>query len=84
MTSIVNKFRTLPSFCSLTGVSTEHIADAEKTLVKREDSLNFFKGDWLHLYNSLTPENKQVFWKTHIKEIYVDPNTHLLCGFIFR
>ena len=35
MTSIVNKFRTLPSFCSLTGVSTEHIADAEKTLSLR-------------------------------------------------
>ncbi len=58
--------------------------DAEKVLVKREASLDFFKGDWLHLYNALTPENKQVFWKTHIKEIYVDPNTHLLCGFIFR
>ena len=32
MTSIVNKLRTLQAFCSLTGVSMEQIADAEKAL----------------------------------------------------
>lgn len=35
MTSIVNKLRTLPAFCSLTGVSMEQIADAEKALALR-------------------------------------------------
>ena len=32
MTSIVNKLRALPAFCSLTGVLMEQITDAEKTL----------------------------------------------------
>ena len=35
MTSIVNKLCTLPAFCSLTGVSMEQIADAEKALALR-------------------------------------------------
>ena len=35
MTSIVNKLRALPAFCSLTGVSMEQIADAEKALTLR-------------------------------------------------
>lgn len=35
MTSIVNKLRALPAFCSLTGVSMEQIADAENALALR-------------------------------------------------
>ena len=35
MTSIVSKFRTLPSFCFLAGVSADQIADAEKALALR-------------------------------------------------
>ena len=35
MTSIVNKLRALPAFDSLTGVSMEQIADAEKVLALR-------------------------------------------------
>ena len=32
MANIVNKLRALPAFCSLTGVSSEQIADAERAL----------------------------------------------------
>jgi len=35
MTSIVNKLRALPAFCSLTGVSMEQISDAENALELR-------------------------------------------------
>ena len=35
MTNIVNKLCALPAFCSLTGVSADQIADAEKALALR-------------------------------------------------
>lgn len=35
MADIVNKLLSLPSFCSLTGVSVEQISNAEKTLALR-------------------------------------------------
>lgn len=38
---------------------------------------------WNGLYRKLDPEHKKVFWKRIIKEIYIDPKTHKICGFDF-
>ena len=58
--------------------------NTEKVPVKSKATLDFFKGDWLHLYDSLSPINKQLFWKTHIKEIYIEHASRKISGFLFR
>ena len=42
-----------------------------------------FSGQWVDLYKQLSPEYKKVFWKRTIKEIYIDSETHKICGFDF-
>lgn len=42
-----------------------------------------FSGDWINLYHKLNAEHKRAFWKKLIKEIYIDPETHKICGFDF-
>lgn len=42
-----------------------------------------FTGDWIDIYKSLDNEHKNSFWKSIIKEIYYDKDSHKLCGFTF-
>lgn len=40
-------------------------------------------GNWKKIYNELDYAHKKIFWKRIVKEIYVDPDTHKVCGFSF-
>ena len=42
-----------------------------------------FSGDWLAIYRSLDNAHKNAFWKSTIKSIEIDPDTHKLKGFHF-
>lgn len=42
-----------------------------------------FSGDWMAVYSSLDKEHKQAFWKSCIKDIYIDADTHKIKGFSF-
>lgn len=44
---------------------------------------NTFSGSFADLYRALDKEHKQAFWKTCIKQILIDKETHKLCGFSF-
>lgn len=57
-----------------------------QTVVSLEAYMNIkehFSGDWIQLYQKLNAEHKRAFWKKFIKEIYIDPKTHKICGFDF-
>lgn len=43
-----------------------------------------FSGDWISLYRKLDPEHRHTFWKSIIREIHFDPDTHRLTDFSFR
>lgn len=40
-------------------------------------------GNWRDVYEKLDYSHRKIFWKSIIKEIYVDPDTHKICGFQF-
>lgn len=42
-----------------------------------------FSGDWLEIYQNLDNAHKNAFWKSTIKSIEIDPDTHKLKGFHF-
>lgn len=42
-----------------------------------------FSGNWQELYLSLDKAHKQAFWKSTIKDIQIDPETHQISGFNF-
>lgn len=42
-----------------------------------------FSGDWQDVYNKLDKEHKRAFWHDKIKGIYINPDTHKICGFNF-
>ena len=42
-----------------------------------------FSGNWKKLYQELDCEHKSRFWKSTIREIYIDKDTHKICGFDF-
>ncbi len=44
---------------------------------------NVFSGDWIDMYKKLDNEHKNSFWKSIIKEIRCDKDTHKICGFTF-
>lgn len=44
---------------------------------------DMFTGNWLELYEKLDNEHKRTFWKSAIKEITFDPDTHKISGFKF-
>lgn len=39
--------------------------------------------DWIGLYVKLDAAHKKIFWKSLIEKIYVDPESHEVCGFKF-
>ena len=45
--------------------------------------MDYFKGDWIDLYNSLSRPNKKAFWKKYIEAIYLDEHTHKISGIKF-
>lgn len=48
-----------------------------------DNTKNTFSGSFADLYRALDKEHKQAFWKTCIKQICIDKETHKLCGFSF-
>lgn len=40
-------------------------------------------GNWRDVYEKLDYSHRKIFWKSIIKEIHVDPDTHKICGFQF-
>jgi len=42
-----------------------------------------FSGNWQAAYEKLDKEHKRAFWRHKIKGIYLNPETHKLCGFDF-
>lgn len=42
-----------------------------------------FSGNWQELYLNLDKTHKQAFWKSTIKDIQIDPETHQISGFNF-
>ena len=42
-----------------------------------------FSGNWQAAYERLDKEHKRAFWHDKIKGIYINPETHKLCGFDF-
>ena len=42
-----------------------------------------FSGDWQALYTQLDRAHKQAFWKSTIRDIQIDKETHRISGFNF-
>ena len=42
-----------------------------------------FSGNWQEMYLQLDKSHKQAFWKSSIKDIQIDKETHQICGFNF-
>lgn len=42
-----------------------------------------FSGDWVSIYKNLDNAHKNAFWKSLIKNIEIDPDTHKIKGFQF-
>ena len=40
-------------------------------------------GNWRDVYERLDYSHKKTFWKSIIEEIYIDKDTHKICGFKF-
>lgn len=47
------------------------------------DLIKAFSGNWQDLYYNLDKAHKQAFWKSTIKDIQIDKETHRICGFNF-
>ena len=59
---------------------------AEKNIVSLDSYKNLQKkisGSWKEFYEKLDYEHRKIFWKSIIKEIYIDRETHKICGFDF-
>lgn len=55
----------------------------EATLTRYSELIGTFSGNWIDLYNKLDNHHKNAFWKSTIKEIKIDKDTHKLCGVEF-
>lgn len=57
----------------------KQLAKLQAAPVKKDIShlKDLTKIDWKTMYNELTPENKQAFWRRFIKKIEIDPNNYL-------
>lgn len=53
------------------------------SIARYSELIGTFSGDWLELYHKLDNSHKNVFWKSTIKEIRFDKDTHKICGFDF-
>lgn len=53
------------------------------SLESYRDIIRAFSGNWQDLYHKLDKSHKQAFWKSVIKDIQIDKDTHKICGFNF-
>lgn len=68
----------------LSGKLSQIQNEAKTTNIETYEKLQrTFSGDWLELYRSLDNAHKNAFWKSTIKSIEIDPDTHKLKGFHF-
>ena len=63
---------------TLKDADQEHI-----TIDNYKDLIDTFSGNWQELYYNLDKAHKQAFWKSTIKDIQIDPETHEISGFNF-
>lgn len=52
-------------------------------LERFQDLMTAFSGNWQELYHNLDNAHKQAFWKSTIKDIRIDKETHRISGFNF-
>lgn len=60
--------------------------EAKKNIITLESYNTLQKklcGNWQDAYRKLDYAHRKAFWKSLIKEIHVDPDTHKICGFEF-
>lgn len=59
--------------------------DSEKcvSLAHYQNLITAFSGNWQELYKNLDKAHKQAFWKSTIKDIQIDKETHRISGFNF-
>lgn len=53
------------------------------SLESYRDIITAFSGTWQELYHNLDKAHKQAFWKSTIKDIQIDKETHRISGFNF-
>lgn len=53
------------------------------SLESYRDIIRTFSGNWHDLYLNLDKSHKQAFWKSSIRDIQIDKETHQICGFNF-
>lgn len=59
-------------------------SEANATNIETYEKLQrTFSGNWLEIYRNLDNAHKNAFWKSTIKSIEIDPDTHKLKGFHF-
>lgn len=61
----------------------EQVLDQENKLEKFQKLQKQFSGNWIELYQLMDAPHKNAFWKNVVKNIYVDEETHKVCGFSF-
>ena len=65
----------------------KQLSDEEEEKLISIESYNNIKdklyGNWKDVYMELDYAHRKIFWKNLIKEIYVDKETHKVCGFKF-
>ena len=57
--------------------------DLNDLIQKYEQVRMKISGNWIELYHKLDIEHKNAFWKSFIKSIHIDKDTHKICGFSF-
>lgn len=65
-------------------LSELHDEEKELELIPYKNLLSKLSSDWKDTYNKLDKQHKQVFWKSIIKEIDVNAETHKISGFKFN
>lgn len=69
---------------ALSGKLNEIQSEANATNIETYEKLQrTFSGNWLEIYRNLDNAHKNAFWKSTIKSIEIDPDTHKLKGFHF-
>lgn len=61
----------------------EENENIEEKIEKYSKLKEEFSGNWIELYQMLDTAHKNAFWKRIVKKIYIDKDTHKICGFSF-
>lgn len=69
---------------ALSGKLNEIQSEANAANIETYEKLQrTFSGNWLEIYRNLDNAHKNAFWKSTVKSIEIDPDTHKLKGFQF-